>query len=76
MAKMKGVVVVKTERCKGCKSCVSEKKLHILSISKKKKKKGYNYVQQVVEDTCNGCSSCAIVCPDGCLTVYRAKCEE
>ena len=32
-------------------------------------------VQQVVEDTCNGCSSCAIVCPDGCLTVYRAKCE-
>ena len=57
MAKMKGVVVVNTERCK-----VNQK--------------GYNYVQQVVEDTCNGCSSCAIVCPDGCLTVYRAKCEE
>ena len=63
MAKMKGVVVVNTERCKGCNLCVVACPL------------GYNYVQQVVEDTCNGCSSCAIVCPDGCLTVYRAKCE-
>ena len=24
----------------------------------------------------SGCTSCAIVCPDGCLTVYRAKSEE
>ena len=57
MAKMKGVVIVNTERCKGCNL----------------NQKGYNYVQQTVEDTCNGCSSCAIVCPDACLTVYRAK---
>ena len=68
MAKMKGVVVVNTERCKGCNLCV-------LALTPKVNQKGYNYVQQVVEDTCNGCSSCAIVCPDGCLTVYRAKCE-
>ena len=69
MAKMKGVVVVNTERCKGCNLCV------VLALTPKVNQKGYNYVQQVVEDTCNGCSSCAIVCPDGCLTVYRAKCE-
>ncbi|MBQ7467478.1 MAG: 4Fe-4S binding protein, partial [Bacteroidales bacterium] len=35
--------------------------------------KGYNYAETVLEDTCTGCSSCAIVCPDGCITVYRKK---
>ena len=73
---MKGVVVVNTERCKGCNLCVVACPLHVLSLGAKVNQKGYNYVQQVVEDTCNGCSSCAIVCPDGCLTVYRAKSEE
>ena len=80
MAKMKGVVVVNTERCKGCNLCVVACPLKVLALTPlaltpKVNQKGYNYVQQVVEDTCNGCSSCAIVCPDGCLTVYRAKCE-
>ena len=71
MAKIKGVVVVNTERCKGCNLCVVA-----CPLTPKVNQKGYNYVQQAVEDVCNGCSSCAIVCPDGCLTVYRAKCEE
>jgi 2-oxoglutarate ferredoxin oxidoreductase subunit delta len=35
--------------------------------------KGYNFAQQVLEDTCNGCSSCATVCPDGCITVFKVK---
>ena len=26
-------------------------------------------------DSCVGCASCAIVCPDGCITVYRKKVE-
>ncbi|MFR3533610.1 MAG: 4Fe-4S binding protein, partial [Bacteroides thetaiotaomicron] len=37
--------------------------------------KGYNYAWQVKEDTCNGCSSCATVCPDGCISVYKVKVE-
>ena len=76
MAKMKGAVVVNTERCKGCNLCVAACPLLVLSLTSKVNQKGYNYVQQVVENTCNGCSSCAIVCPDGCLTVYRTKSEE
>ena len=73
MAKIKGAIVVDTERCKGCNLCVEACPLHVLSLTKKVNQKGYNYVQQVLEDTCNGCTSCAIVCPDACLTVYRAK---
>lgn len=76
MAKMKGVVVVNTERCKGCNLCVVACPAKVLSLTTKVNPKGYNYVQPVNEDACVGCASCAIVCPDGCLTVYRAKCNE
>ena len=48
MAKIKGAIVVDTERCKGCNA---------------------------LEDTCNGCASCATVCPDGCISVYKVKVE-
>ncbi|MBR4805224.1 MAG: 4Fe-4S binding protein, partial [Bacteroidales bacterium] len=36
-------------------------------------RKGYNYAVTVKEDTCTGCTSCAVVCPDGCISVYRKK---
>lgn len=75
MGKIKGVVVVDTERCKGCNLCVVACPLKVLALAKEVNLKGYNYAQQVLEDTCNGCTSCATVCPDGCLTVYRAKVE-
>lgn len=74
MSKMKGAIVVDTNRCKGCNLCVVACPLQVLALTNKKvNPKGYPYVQQVLEDTCNGCSSCAIVCPDGCITVYRKK---
>ena len=60
MAKIKGAIVVDTERCKGCKE---------VNV------KGYNYAHQILEDTCNGCASCATVCPDGCISVYKIKVE-
>ncbi|MCI6102848.1 MAG: ferredoxin, partial [Bacteroidales bacterium] len=27
-------------------------------------------------DDCIGCASCGIVCPDGCITVYKKKMED
>ena len=74
MAKMKGVVVVNTERCKGCNLCVVACPLHILALAGKRvNKKGYHYAEQTDKGLCNGCASCAIVCPDGCITVYKKK---
>jgi 2-oxoglutarate ferredoxin oxidoreductase subunit delta len=35
--------------------------------------KGYNFLHMVEPDKCTGCTSCATVCPDSVITVYRAK---
>lgn len=72
MAKIKGAIVVDTERCKGCNLCVVACPLHVIALNAKQvNKKGYTFAHQVLEDTCNGCASCATVCPDGCITVYK-----
>lgn len=76
MAKIKGVVLVNTERCKGCALCVVACPLDVMALNPKVNQKGYTYAYQALEDTCNGCTACAVVCPDGCLTVYRAKVED
>lgn len=76
MAKMKGAIVVNTERCKGCELCVEACPLNIIRLADKMvNRRGYRYVEQVNAEACTGCTSCAIVCPDGCITVYRKKIE-
>ena len=59
MAKIKGAIVVDTERCKGCNLCVVACPLHVIALTKEVNVKGYNYAHQILEDTCNGCASCA-----------------
>ena len=54
MAKIKGAIVVDTERCKGCNLCVVACPLNVISLAKEVNVKGYNYARQVLEDTCNG----------------------
>lgn len=75
MAKVKGAIVVNTERCKGCRLCVVACPLHVIDLAKEVNVKGYNYAQPMLEDTCNGCTTCATVCPDGCISVYRVRVE-
>ena len=76
MAKMKGAIVVNTERCKGCELCAEACPLDLIHLADKMvNRRGYRYVEQSDAERCTGCTSCAIVCPDGCLTVYRKKIE-
>lgn len=76
MSKIKGAIVVNTDRCKGCSLCVIACPKEVIALSKKVNPSGYAYVEQINPDGCIGCASCAIVCPDGCITVYRKKVEE
>ncbi|HHJ11441.1 MAG TPA: 4Fe-4S dicluster domain-containing protein [Bacteroidetes bacterium] len=76
MAKVKGAIVVDTERCKGCELCVISCPTHVIAMSKNVNSKGYHYAYMENPDACNGCTNCAVVCPDGVITVYRMKVEE
>ena len=73
MAKIKGTVVVNTERCKGCDLCVVACPSDVLELAKEVNSKGYNFAQMKDPDTCIGCANCGYVCPDGCITVYKVK---
>ena len=77
MSKIKGAIVVNTNRCKGCQLCIYACPKDVIKLTPKKVNiSGYPYVEAVRPDDCIGCASCAIVCPDGCITVYRKKVEE
>ena len=42
MAKIKGAIVVDTERCKGCNLCVVACPLNVIALTKEVNVKGYN----------------------------------
>ena len=73
MAKIKGSIIVNTERCKGCEVCITACPTNVLAMTKEVNKKGYRYAYMLNEDGCTGCASCGLVCPDSCITVYKVK---
>ncbi len=73
MAKFKGVIVVDKERCKGCGICVESCPLKVISLAREVNSKGYYFAELNSEDGCIGCASCAIICPDSCIVVYKQK---
>jgi 2-oxoglutarate ferredoxin oxidoreductase subunit delta len=72
MAKVRGDIVIDTERCKGCQVCVPACPNDVIAMSKNVNSKGYRYAE-TTNDECIGCANCAIVCPDGVITVYKLK---
>lgn len=75
MGKIKGAIIVDTERCKGCSLCVVACPTHTIALTTNEvNRRGYMYCQDVA-DNCIGCAACATVCPDGCIEVYRLKTE-
>ncbi len=73
MAKVRGAIVVDTERCKGCNLCVVACPTSVIELNVTVNGKGYNPAYPARHDACTGCMNCATVCPDMCITVYRLK---
>ncbi len=44
-----------------------------IAMSKEVNHKGYSYAYPARPDLCIGCANCALVCPDGVITVYKIK---
>ncbi len=58
MAKMKGAIVVDTERCKGCQLCIIACPQKVIALANKVNLHGYPYVEAVNEEACVGCACC------------------
>jgi len=73
MAKVRGAIVVDSERCKGCELCVGACPSSVIRLSRDVNGKGYHYAYMEVPQACTGCVNCALVCPDTVITVYKIK---
>lgn len=72
MATVKGAVVIDTERCKGCNLCVVACPVDVLALQPNEvNNRGYHFAYTANANACIGCASCALVCPDACIEVYR-----
>ncbi len=64
MAKTTGVIEIKKEWCKSCGICVDACNRGVLEM------KG-EYPEIVIEDKCNACGMCEVMCPDFAITVEK-----
>ena len=75
MAKIKGTIGVDRGRCKGCGVGVASCPCQVLELSAEVNGKGYPVARMANPEAGTGCASCAVICPDSVITVYRQKFE-
>lgn len=61
------------ERCKGCELCVPFCPKDLLYMSDELNTKGYRMVAITSQEECTSCMSCALMCPDVALRVWRIR---
>jgi 2-oxoglutarate ferredoxin oxidoreductase subunit delta len=68
---MKGKIVIDQELCKGCGLCIEFCPKKLIKPSDKLNAAGYMPAAYVDSGECIACTSCATVCPEVAIEVYR-----
>lgn len=71
--KIRGHIVIDSERCKGCKFCVLTCPKGCIVVAEEFNSFGYYPAKFEKIDACTGCAMCAVVCPDVAIEVYREE---
>ena len=66
-------LVFNRDKCKGCELCVSFCPKHILALDATVNAKGYHPAGMTDQEACIGCASCALMCPDCCISIYELE---
>ena len=66
-----GTVNVSIEYCKGCGLCVDACNRGVLAMGRTINNAGYAVVELAAPEKCNGCTLCAVMCPEVALEVRR-----
>ena len=61
------------DKCKGCELCVSFCPKKILALDSAVNAKGYHPACITDQTECIGCTSCALMCPDCCISIYELE---
>ncbi|MFC1479022.1 ferredoxin family protein [Planctomycetota bacterium] len=64
------------ERCKGCHLCIHFCEYDILKAENTVNEHGYFSAHASEPDTCRGCRSCYLVCPDMAVEIHKIDNQE
>ncbi len=68
---MKGRIEINRELCKGCEICIHFCPKKLIKLSDTLNAAGYLPSEFSGGAECTGCASCAVVCPEVAIEVYR-----
>lgn len=62
--KVRGIIYLKPERCKGCGFCIAFCPPQVLAFSEDFNAQGYHPPRLADPERCTGCDLCGLYCPD------------
>ncbi len=70
---LKGTMVVDENLCKACELCIASCPQQVISLNIDVITPRGFHPAHLAKDGCTGCGTCALVCPEAAITVYREK---
>jgi 2-oxoglutarate ferredoxin oxidoreductase subunit delta len=67
----KGSITIDFERCKSCELCIEFCPKKSISVSGLLNQKGYFVAVFSDDGACTGCGTCAIICPEVAIEVFK-----